>query len=98
MPDNERKDSDKCWNGGKTNEKKHLHILRQLEDKYDIEDSEIDTRKELRTRQEIMNKTKIKKPLHELYTNINYEKKTKISGIGGKGGPIDTIRTRNKND
>ena len=85
MPDNddERKvNKDKCWNGGKTNEKQHLHILRQLEDKYDIEDSEIDTRKELRTRQEIMNKTKIKKPLHELYMNINYEKKIQdITGI-----------------
>ena len=71
------------WNGGKTNIS-HNEILRSLEDRYDIEDSEIEFREDLVKRQEIMDKTRIeKKPMHELYTNIDYEKKTPWSKIGG---------------
>ena len=84
------------WNGGKTNIS-HNEILRGLEDRYDIEDSELEFREDLKERQKIMDKTRIeKKPMHELYTNIDYSKKTKITGMGGKGGPIEAIRGKIK--
>ena len=80
------------WNGGKTNE--YNEMIRESEDYYDTIDSEIEFREELVKRQEIMDKTRIKrKPLHELYQDIDYEKKTKISGMGGVGGPIDVVRS-----
>tara|TARA_Y100001938_G_scaffold104518_1_gene142685 strand:- start:286 stop:576 length:291 start_codon:yes stop_codon:yes gene_type:complete len=89
------KDNKGIWNGGKTNTS-HNEILRGLEDRYDIEDSEIEFREDLKKRQEIMNKTRIeKKPLHELYNEIDYEEKTSISGMGGVGGPVDSIRSAN---
>jgi len=82
------------WNGGKTNAS-HNEILRGLEDRYDIEDSEREFRKDLEERQKIMDKTKIeKKPLHELYTNIDYEEKTPVTGMGGRGGPIASKKNR----
>ena len=28
----------------------------------------------------------------------NFDTKTKVSGMGGRGGPIDTIRGKNKNE
>ena len=89
MPDNDKKVN--MWNGGKTNES-HNKILRSLEDGHDLDDSELEFREELVKRQEIMDKTRIKKPMHELYTNIDYSKKTKISGMGGHGGPVDAMR------
>ena len=51
---------------------------------------------DLKERQKIMDKTRIKKPMHELYTNIDYSKKTKVSGMGGRGGPIEAIKGRQK--
>ena len=83
------------WNGGKTNIS-HNEILRGLEDRYDIEDSELEFREDLKERQKIMNKTRIKRPLHELYTEIDYNKKTEISRMGGKGGPVESIKSRNE--
>ena len=92
------------WNGGKTNiTTKEAKIFRQMEDSYDLDDSEVEFRKELQEREELMKQEskhqKIqskyslsKKPLHELYTNIDYNEKTNVSGMGGLGGPIDTIR------
>ena len=59
------------WNGGNTYTKKELEILRKQEDYYDAMDSETDMREDLKTRQEIMDKTQIKKPMHELYKGIN---------------------------
>ena len=62
------------WNGGNTriNEKRELEILRGQEDHYDAMDSERETREDLKTRQEIMDKTRIeRKPMHELYKGIN---------------------------
>ena len=43
--------SDKMWNGGKTNSN---YILRSLEDRYDIDDSEIEFREELVEREKLM--------------------------------------------
>ena len=84
------------WNGGNTNIS-HNEILRKLEDRYDIEDSEVEFREELVERQKIMDKTRIeKKPMHELYNNIDYSERTKISGMGGIGGPIDVVRSAEK--
>ena len=82
--------SDKIWNGGETN--KYNKMWRESEDYYDEIDSETTFRDELKERQKIMDKTRIKRPIHELYNDIDYEEKTKISGMGGLGGPIDAIR------
>ncbi len=70
------------WNGGKTNE--YNEMIRDSEDYYDTIDSEIEFREDLKERQKIMDKTRIeRKPMHELYNDIDYEKKTPISGMGG---------------
>ena len=72
---------DGIWNGGKTN--KYNEMIRESEDYYDEIDSETTFREDLVERQKIMDKTRIKRPMHELYTDIDYEKKTPISGMGG---------------
>ena len=94
----------KMWNGGKTNiTTKEAKIFRQMEDTYDTIDSEIEFREDLVKREKLMREEaknqKIqskyslsKKPMHELYTNIDYSKKTKVSGMGGHGGPVDAMR------
>lgn len=94
------------WNGGKTNiSKKEAQIFRQMEDSYDLDDSEIEFREELQKREKLMREeaknqqiqskySLSKKPLHELYMDIDYEEKTPISGMGGVGGPIDAIRSK----
>ena len=96
------------WNGGKTNiSKEEAMIFRQMEDSYDLDDSEIDFRKELQERERLMKEeakqqqieskyTLSKKPLHELYMDIDYEEKTPISGMGGVGGPVEAMKSRNK--
>ncbi len=99
-------DKTKCWNGGKTNiTKEEARIFRQMEDSYDLDDSEIEFRQELQERERLMKEeaknqqiqskyTLSKKPLHELYTDIDYSEKTPITGIGGVGGPIDVMRSK----
>lgn len=96
------------WNGGSTNiSRKEAQIFRQMEDSYDLDDSEIEFREELQTREKLMREeaknqqiqskyTLSKKPLHELYTDIDYEEKTPISGMGGVGGPVDAVRHNEK--
>ena len=69
------------WNGGETN--KYNEMLRESEDYYDTIDSEIEFREDLKERQKIMDKTRIKRPMHELYNDIDYEEKTPVSGMGG---------------
>ena len=65
-----------------------------MEDGYDLDDSEIEFRKELVERERLMREEsknqKIqskyslsKKPMHELYNDIDYEEKTPVSGMGG---------------
>ena len=83
------------WNGGNTNVS-YDKMLRDSEDYYDTIDSEIEFREDLKERQKVMDKTRIKRPMHELYTNINYNEKTKVSGMGGKGGPIQALRGKQK--
>ena len=96
--------SDKIWNGGKTNENKEKAIrdwnkmIRDSEDYFDTIDSEKEFREDLKERQKIMDKTRIKKPMHELYTNIDYSERTKISGIGGKGGPVEAMKSKAKKE
>ena len=96
------------WNGGKTNiSKEEAMIFRQMEDSYDLDDSEIEFREDLVKREKLMKEEQknqkiqskyslSKKPLHELYNDIDYEKKTPISGMGGVGGPIDAVRHNEK--
>ena len=87
------------WNGGKTRiNKEEARIFRQQEDYYDATDSEVEFREDLVTRQKVMDETRIeRKPLHELYKGINkmMSRKTKISGMGGKGGPVEAIKSKN---
>ena len=82
------------WNGGDTFNTKYDKMIRQMEDGYDLDDSEIEFRKELVERERLMKEEsknqKIqskyslsKKPMHELYNDIDYEKKTPVSGMGG---------------
>ena len=89
------------WNGGKTNE--YNEMIRESEDYYDTIDSEIEFREDLVKREKLMREEaknqKIqskyslsKKPMHELYNDIDYEKKTPVSGMGGHGGPVDAMR------
>ena len=85
----------KMWNGGKTNiTTREAKIFRQMEDTYDTIDSEIEFREDLVKREKLMREEaknqKIqskyslsKKPMHELYNNIDYEEKTPVSGMGG---------------
>lgn len=100
------------WNGGTTKpngdiSKEEAMIFRQMEDSYDLDDSEIEFREELQEREKLMREEaknqKIqskyqlsKKPLHELYTDVDYSEKTRVTGIGGIGGPIDAIRSKTK--
>ena len=80
------------WNGGKTNE--YNEMIRESEDYYDTIDSEIEFREDLVKREKLMREEaknqKIqskyslsKKPMHELYNDIDYEEKTPVSGLGG---------------
>ena len=62
---------------------KYNKMWRESEDYYDEIDSETTFRDDLKERQKIMDKTRIKRPMHELYNDIDYEKKTPISGMGG---------------
>jgi len=99
-------DKDKCWNGGKTNiTKKEAMIFRQMEDSYDLDDSEIEFREDLQERERLMKEeaknqliqskySLSKKPLHEMYTDIDYSERTKISGMGGKGGPVEAMKSK----
>ena len=85
----------KMRNGGKTNiTTKDAKIFRQMEDGYDLDDSEIEFRKELVERERLMREEsknqKIqskyslsKKPMHELYNDIDNEEKTPVSGMRG---------------
>ena len=80
-------------------------MIRDSEDYFDTIDSEKEFRKDLQEREKLMKEEskhqKIqskyslsKKPLHELYTDIDYSEKTPITGIGGVGGPIDVMRSK----
>ena len=80
------------WNGGKTNN--YNEMIRDSEDYYDTIDSEIEFREDLVKREKLMREEaknqKIqskyslsKKPMHELYNDIDYEEKTPVSGMGG---------------
>jgi len=65
------------WNGGVTKpngyiSREEAKIFRQMEDSYDLDDSEIEFREDLVKRQKIVDKTRIeRKPMHELYKGIN---------------------------
>jgi hypothetical protein len=99
-------DKTKCWNGGKTNiSKEEAMIFRKMEDSYDLDDSEIEFREDLRKREKLMKEESknqsiqskyslSKKPLHELYTDIDYSERTNISGMGGKGGPVEAMKSK----
>ena len=103
VPGNDRK---RIWNGGKTNvTREEAKIFRQMEDSYDLDDSEVEFREDLRERERLMKEeakqqqiqskySLSKKPLHELYMTIDYEKKTNVSGMGGKGGQVEAMKSK----
>ena len=79
------------WNGGKTNYKR---MIRESEDFHDTIDSELEDREELKARQVVMLKTKIT-PMdspHPINQDMNVP--TKITGMGGRGGPIASLRSK----
>ena len=96
------------WNGGKTNiNKEEAMIFRQMEDSYDLDDSEIEFREDLVKREKLMKEeakqqqiqskyqlSRNTKPLHELYNDIDYEEKTPVTGIGGVGGPVASLKAK----
>jgi len=90
------------WNGGVTKpngyiSREEAKIFRQMEDSYDLDDSEIHFREELQKREKLMKEEQknqkiqskyslSKKPLHELYKGLNQRvdlHKTRVTGMGG---------------
>ena len=76
------------WIGGRTKPngvtREEARIFRQMEDSYDLDDSEIEFREELVEREKLMKEESknqqiqskyalSKKPMHELYKGINKE-------------------------
>lgn len=77
--------SDKIWNGGKTNESKEKAIQdwnKMIRDSEDYIDT-LDIEKEFNPRDNI---------------NKNMDKPAPISGMGGKGGPVDAIKSKHQED
>ena len=76
-------DEVKMWNGGTTNETKEKAIKewnKMIRDSEDYIDT-VDIEKEFNPRNNI---------------NKNMDKPAPVSGMGGKGGPIDVIRSQSK--
>ena len=75
------------WNGGKTNiTTKEAKIFRQMEDGYDLDDSEIEFREELVKREELMREEAKKQQIESKYRltrnqiNKNMDEPCRISG------------------
>jgi hypothetical protein len=102
--------SDKIWNGGTTNKSKDKAIrewnkmIRDSEDYYDEVDSETTFREDLVEREKLMREEAKYQKIQSKYSlsngerriNKDMDKPTKITGMGGKGGPVEAIKSRNK--
>ena len=102
--------SDKIWNGGTTNKSKEKAIrewnklIRDSEDYYDEVDSETTFREDLVEREKLMREEAKYQKIQSKYSlsngerriNKDMDKPTKITGMGGKGGPVQVIKSRNK--
>ncbi len=102
--------SDKIWNGGTTNKSKDKAIrewnkmIRDSEDYYDEVDSETTFREDLVEREKLMREEAKYQKIQSKYSlsngerriNKDMDKPTKITGMGGKGGPVQAIKSRNK--
>jgi hypothetical protein len=102
--------SDKIWNGGTTNKSKDKAIrewnkmIRDSEDYYDEVDSETTFREDLVEREKLMREEAKYQKIQSKYSlsngerriNKDMDKSTKITGMGGKGGPVQAIKSRNK--
>jgi|TARA_R100000482_G_scaffold11483_1_gene3426 hypothetical protein len=102
--------SDKIWNGGTTNKSKEKAIrewnklIRDSEDYYDEVDSETTFREDLVEREKLMREEAKYQKIQSKYSlsngerriNKDMDKPTKITGMGGKGGPVEAIKSRNK--
>jgi|TARA_R100000458_G_C8149197_1_gene157469 hypothetical protein len=102
--------SDKIWNGGTTNKSKEKAIrewnklIRDSEDYYDEVDSETTFREDLVEREKLMREEAKYQKIQSKYSlsngerriNKDMDKPTKITGMGGKGGPVQAIKSRNE--
>ena len=102
--------SDKIWNGGTTNKSKEKAIrewnklIRDSEDYYDEVDSETTFREDLVEREKLMREEAKYQKIQSKYSlsngerriNKDMDKPTKITGMGGKGGPVEAIKSRNE--
>ena len=102
--------SDKIWNGGTTNKSKEKAIrewnklIRDSEDYYDEVDSETTFREDLVEREKLMREEAKYQKIQSKYSlsngerriNKDMDKPTKITGMGGKGGPVQAMKSRNK--
>ena len=74
------------------------HIALMAQEQVELEFREELVKREKLMREEAKNQkiqskySLSKKPMHELYNDIDYEKKTPVSGMGGHGGPVDAMR------
>tara|TARA_B100000073_G_scaffold228861_1_gene190942 strand:+ start:173 stop:487 length:315 start_codon:yes stop_codon:yes gene_type:complete len=102
--------SDKIWNGGTTNKSKEKAIrewnklIRDSEDYYDEVDSETTFREDLVEREKLMREEAKYQKIQSKYSlsngerriNKDMDKPTKITGMGGKGGPVQAMKSRNE--
>ena len=96
--------SDKIWNGGKTNITQYDKMIRDSEDYYDEVDSETTFREDLVKREKLMKEQEEKNPIQSKFGDYNrknqinkmMDKPCEISGMGGKGGPVEAIKSKNQ--
>tara|TARA_R100001015_G_scaffold6403_1_gene2503 strand:+ start:646 stop:945 length:300 start_codon:yes stop_codon:yes gene_type:complete len=94
--------SEKIWNGGKTNQ--YNEMIRDSEDYYDTIDSEVEFREDLVEREKLMREEAKYQKIQSKYSLSNGERKinkdmdkpTKITGMGGKGGPVQAMKSKIK--
>ena len=94
MPDNDKKVN--MWN-------QYNEMIRDSEDYYDTIDSEVEFREDLVEREKLMREEAKYQKIQSKYSLSNGERKinkdmdkpTKITGMGGKGGPVEAMKSRN---
>ena len=94
--------SEKIWNGGKTNQ--YNEMIRESEDYYDTIDSEVEFREDLVEREKLMREEAKYQKIQSKYSlsngerriNKDMDKPTKVTGMGGKGGPVEAMKSKIK--
>jgi len=102
-------DEVKMWNGGTTNKiekqiREWNRLLRATEDFYDLDDSEREFREELVKREKLMKEEAKYQKIQSKYSvsnqriNKDMDKPCEVSRMGGKGGPVQTIKSKTQGD